>query len=313
MNQPISLVSVVIPSYNRADVVGRAVTSVLDQPVDGLELIVVDDGSTDATRDVLASFDDARLTLLSSDHLGAAAARNLGARRARARWLTFLDSDDAAQPDWLPALLAEASTPGTALVSCGYVERIEGSDVVRRRSLPRRASPSVGPMVELISTGGTYLVLREVFLDTGGFDPEQPAAQHQELALRLGPLLTERGLQSRAVMRPLVDRWVGRDDHIRSNDRAVFEGTVRLLELHTDRLALDPPFMADIAATGAYRAVRLGKIEDARRLMWLAARTQPRKWRHWARLAGLIVPGMAKRHVTQQSDDLSTNASAAPE
>ncbi len=296
MNSHAPRVSVVIPAYNRADVVGRAVKSVLDQRVDDFELIVVDDGSTDATREVVAGFGDERIRLLSSQHVGAAEARNAGARTARAQWLTFLDSDDTVVPDWLASLLDETSRPGTALVSCGYTDRTEGTDVVRQQVLPRRASASVGPIVELIATGGSYMVLRELFLEIGGFDPRQPAAQHQELALRLGPLIVDRGLRAGTVMRPLVNRWVGRADHIRGDDQAVFDGSVRLLQTHRERLALDPPMMANIAATAAYRAVRLGRDGDARRLMWLAVRTQPRVLRHWWRWAALLVPGIARRY-----------------
>jgi hypothetical protein len=292
-------VSVVIPSYNRADVVGRAISSVLNQAIEDFEVIVVDDGSTDATPAVVATFDDKRVAYVATTHDGAAAARNAGAQRAQARWLTFLDSDDTVAPDWLASLLAETGRDETALVSCGYTERIDGADDVLRVEMPRRASPSVGPIVELIATGGSYMLLRELFLEIGGFDPRQRAAQHQELALRLGPLLVQRSLRGAAVNRSLVERWVGRDDHIRGDDQAVFDGSVRLLDVHREQLALDRPLMADTAATAAFRAVRLGRFEDARRLMWLAARTQPRSVRHWARLAALVAPKTAQRFATR--------------
>jgi glycosyltransferase involved in cell wall biosynthesis len=301
-------VSVVIPTYNRADVVGRAILSVLAQTEEDLELLVVDDGSTDTTRDVILGFDDERVEYLSGNHEGAAAARNAGARSATATWLTFLDSDDTAAPDWLASLLAETSVEGTALVSCGYTERIEGTEDILRLRMPHMASPSVGPIVELISTGGSYMLRRDLFVQVGGFDPRQAAAQHQELALRLGPVLTERRLRCAAVNRSLVDRWVGRDDHIRGNDQAVFEGSVRLLDVHRERLALDPPLKADMAATAAFRAVRLGRFADARRLMWSAVRTQPRNVRHWLRFAALIAPKTAQRRAMRSRPAATASA-----
>lgn len=296
MTRPPPAVTVVIPTYQRGDVIERAIGSVLGQDETNLELIVVDDGSTDGTRDIVTSIADDRLRYLETTHVGAAAARNLGARTGRGRWLTFLDSDDTVVPDWLASLLGESEVPGTVLVSCGYVERMDGTEAILRQPLPRQVSPAVGRMIALIETGGSYLVDRALFLELGGFDPAQPAAQHLELALRLGPVITERRLRCGTVARPLVERWVGRDDHIRSDDAAVLAGAIRILERHRDRLVLDRPFLADSAATAAYRAVRLGRFAEARRLAAIAVRSDPRNLRHWARLALVVVPGAAKRY-----------------
>jgi hypothetical protein len=288
-------VTVVIPTHDRVTVLPRAIASVLGQQGVELELVVVDDGSTDGTSDVVGAIDDPRLRFVEAGRVGAAEARNVGARLGRGRWLTFLDSDDTVTDDWIASLLAETGAADTALVSCGYEERAEGSDTVIRRRMPHLASPSVGPIVTLIETGGSYLLDRELFLEVGGFDPDQRAAQHQELALRLGPVLVARGLRTAAVPRPLVERWVGRGDNIRTDDDAVLAGTVRILEQHRARLALDPPLLANTAATASYRALCLGRTDDARRFALIAARADPRNLRHWARLASLAVPGLARR------------------
>lgn len=93
-------VSVIMPAYNRGRWIARAIQSVLDQLEAGDELIVIDDGSTDDTRAVVASF-GARVTYVLGDHRGAGPARNLGLSRARGDLVAFLDSDDA----WLPGKL----------------------------------------------------------------------------------------------------------------------------------------------------------------------------------------------------------------
>jgi glycosyltransferase involved in cell wall biosynthesis len=88
-------VSVIIPSYNRAQYIGQAVASALNQgPVVG-EVIVVDDGSTDDTLSVLSGIKDPRLRVFTQPQSGPAAARNAGLIQARGRWIQFLDSDDA--------------------------------------------------------------------------------------------------------------------------------------------------------------------------------------------------------------------------
>ena len=88
------LVSVIIPTYNRAGYIGCAVRSVLTQTFEDLELIVVDDGSTDNTREILSGFDDKRLKTVYQENKGVAAARNLGLDLARGLYVAFLDSDD---------------------------------------------------------------------------------------------------------------------------------------------------------------------------------------------------------------------------
>src|SRR5262245_10224002 len=98
-------VSVVIPTYNRARTLGRAVQSVLRQAGIDLELVVVDDGSTEPPGDNLAEVmaNDRRVRCIRhTENRGAQAARNSGIREARGGWIAFLDSDDY----WLPGSLA---------------------------------------------------------------------------------------------------------------------------------------------------------------------------------------------------------------
>src|SRR5687767_6466592 len=87
------LVSVILPVYNRAGWVARAVESVFSQTYRHVELLVIDDGSTDNTREVLENFGP-RLTILKQSHAGAEAARNLGLKEARGEFVAFIDSDD---------------------------------------------------------------------------------------------------------------------------------------------------------------------------------------------------------------------------
>src|SRR3954471_3920817 len=98
-------VSVVVPTHNRADVVGRAVASVLAQTERDLEVIVVDDASTDGTAQRLAELakgDDRIRIIANAVALGGGGARNAGIAASRGQWVAFLDDDD----EWLPAKLA---------------------------------------------------------------------------------------------------------------------------------------------------------------------------------------------------------------
>jgi glycosyltransferase involved in cell wall biosynthesis len=97
------LVSVILPSFNHAAFVREAVTSVLDQTFRDLELVVVDDGSSDGTADIVASIHDPRLTLIRLSENRAVHARNFALEHARGQYVAFQNSDDI----WLPSKLAD--------------------------------------------------------------------------------------------------------------------------------------------------------------------------------------------------------------
>lgn len=97
------LITVIVPSYNCAGYIGECIESVLGQLPDACELIVVDDGSTDGTRDVLASYESAtsNVKVLYREHKGASAARNAGLEAASGDYVAFLDCDDTMKPGFL--------------------------------------------------------------------------------------------------------------------------------------------------------------------------------------------------------------------
>src|SRR5262245_18204916 len=97
-------VSIVIPTYNRANLIARSLQSVLDQSYEDFEILVIDDGSTDQTAAVVAGFRDQRIiyTRLARNS-GAGGARNVGIKMSKGQFLAFQDSDD----EWLPQKLAK--------------------------------------------------------------------------------------------------------------------------------------------------------------------------------------------------------------
>ena len=118
------LVSVIIPAYNAAATVGRTLESVLSQSWTNLQVIVVNDGSTDGTGDVLARFAsrDPRVTVLSQANAGVSAARNLALDIAAGRYIRFVDADDTLPPASIEHMVIRAERDGADLVLGGYRE-----------------------------------------------------------------------------------------------------------------------------------------------------------------------------------------------
>jgi len=175
-------VSVILCSYNRREVVGRAIRSVLAQTFAAFELLVIDDGSTDGTAEVVLGFAarDPRIVYERHANRGLAAARNAGLALARGEWVTFLDSDDAYAPDHLAVRMARvAAEPVDALF--GGV-RLLGDRKLRYVADAERPGHKIH--LTHCHIGGTLFVRRAVLAALGGFQ-EIPYAEDHELMTRI--------------------------------------------------------------------------------------------------------------------------------
>lgn len=124
-------VSVVIPTYNRAGLVTRAAQSVLNQTYRNIELVIVDDGSTDNTLQALAGIDDPRLKVVRGAHAGVSAARTLGVKEASGDLVAFLDSDDEFMPRKIEAAVtAFNANPKAVMVYSYWSEKSDGHQEV---------------------------------------------------------------------------------------------------------------------------------------------------------------------------------------
>ena len=127
-------VSVILPTYNRANMIERCIKNVFDQDYDNIELIIVDDASTDNTKDVVASLNDSRIKFLQLENNsgGAAAPRNAGLKEATGKYVSFIDSDDEYCEGRISEMvkLMEELDPKPALVFSNFVAHHDGSHCV---------------------------------------------------------------------------------------------------------------------------------------------------------------------------------------
>jgi len=179
-------VTVIIPTFNAAKYVVEAVNSALASRDVEVEVIAVDDGSTDDTWRLLESF-DARVRRLRQDHGGPYRARNLGAREARGEWLAFLDADD----DWTPDKLAKQLALADEKTSLIYTDRLNFGELGR---LAERQSDGIelwdGDIFEPLLRGNfitlsSVLMRKTAFDKLGGFQTERTGVQDWDMWLRV--------------------------------------------------------------------------------------------------------------------------------
>ncbi len=185
-------VSVVIPTFNHARYLPDALASVLAQTLPDVEVVVVDDGSTDDTPAVLAAYGD-RIRVVRQPNRGLSAARNAGVAVSRRAYLAFLDADDVFAPTKLAEQAAVlAREPGVGWTYCDVRIEEEGTAVTttvserfayRARRLDGRLFPELvrGNFIPAIAT----LVRRAAFAAAGAFDERLDALEDWDLWLRL--------------------------------------------------------------------------------------------------------------------------------
>ena len=179
-------VAVIIPCYNVAAYVERAVRSAWEQQPLALDLIAVDDGSTDATREVLQQLMKERpgmLHLITCAHAGASAARNTGLAATDARYIQFLDADDVLMPGKIAGQLAlTAHHGGPSLIAGGYRNMWPDGRI-------QDVSPGSDPWLAVIDgragTTSANLWSRAAVVEAGGWDEQLASSQDHELVFRI--------------------------------------------------------------------------------------------------------------------------------
>jgi glycosyltransferase involved in cell wall biosynthesis len=180
-------VSVVIPVYNRCELLSRAIASVLKQSFRNFECIVVDDGSDVDIRHFSGSNDERFSYLRLSDHWGVSRARNLGVEAATAPWIAFLDSDD----EWLPQKLAcqmkwAACNPSFRIFQSKEAWIRNGVRVNPPRThLKRQGNLFADSLERCMITPSSVVLRKDLFLESGGFNEAIPACEDYDLWLRI--------------------------------------------------------------------------------------------------------------------------------
>lgn len=190
------LASIVIPAFNAARTITSTVESALQQSLTSLEVVVVNDGSTDATAAIVGGMDDPRVRLVTQVNRGLPAARNAGIEASRGTYVAFLDSDDLFLPDFLQLgidALRTRSRPGFAYTDAYVLD--EASGRIRETSAMAQFDPPIPPpqdsadfLIALMRINFVYvstIVPREVLRAVGGFNETLTSCEDYDLWLRI--------------------------------------------------------------------------------------------------------------------------------
>ncbi len=268
-------VSVILPTYNRAGVLLRALGSVLAQTYESFEVRVVDDGSTDHTRPVISGLADPRLRYDRIEHAGSAVARNQGVRVARGEWLAFIDSDDEWMPTKLERQLGAAATlpPEVGVIYCGgeYVDDTTGRLTAIRQPRPGR---DVGVFDRLLETNWfpfvSVLVRRRCFEQVGLFDESLPHGEDREWLFRVA-----RRFDFYGVADPLVRVHIHQGPRQTTNLRGRIAFAETILRLYAEELTRRPALRARKYVALGQLQLRQGDPAAARRAFVAALRGRP--------------------------------------
>ncbi|MCK6480545.1 MAG: glycosyltransferase [Planctomycetes bacterium] len=248
-----------VTAVNRADYLGEALDSALAQDFPGLEVVVVDDGSTDGTPALLARY-GGRIRVHRQENAGQSAAINRGVDMARGEYVALLDSDDA----WLPGKLARAvplldADPGAALLYAA-VEMMDGAGRAIPDPRPPRSTPS-GEVLGTLLEGNfmrtpTVVFRRALFLEAAGYDPALRCVNDWDLWLRLAT--------GRRVLRDPVPaaRYRLHGDQAVRLRRRLAEERVAVLERHLPRIEREAPDHAAAARRAlGHRCLKLARLD----------------------------------------------------
>jgi glycosyltransferase involved in cell wall biosynthesis len=265
-----SIISIITPTFNRASFLKRMIKSVLHQEFTRWELIIIDDGSTDSTKDVVTEFNDNRIRYFYVPHQGAAKSRNFGIRKAGSDYITFLDSDDEALSGWLSNFYNVILEEKSWMISCGYI-RIDSTGV-RRAVMPQYFGNN---SIKINFKSGTLFFDKRLLRNINGFDPSLPSGLNTDLILRSIKYINFHQVPIHFINETLLKVYEHKEKRIRNDLEAVYKGTQILLNKHHGFFQENKKLYQDYLSVAGVCLAKLGKFEKSRSYCWRAFKINP--------------------------------------
>ena len=186
--------SVVIPVYNKALFLSKTIASVLKQTFEDFELVIVNDGSTDDSGQVIKKFNDPRIVYLKQENKGVSVARNKGILKAKANYIALLDADDYWEPNYLEEMETLTKThPEESIFAVSFQIFEQGKFKTPEYSIENLKQHEVrtvdffqSSFIECILTSRSTVVTKEAITAAGLYDPEIKSGEDTDVYIRLG-------------------------------------------------------------------------------------------------------------------------------
>lgn len=276
------MITVITPTYNRAELVQATIKSVLAQSYTDWELVLVDDGSTDNTEEAIQLFlSDKRISYHKKHNSGQADSLNYGVARAKGEFIVFLDSDDEAYPNWLETVVKEI-TPELGVLSVGAIRKFSDGSTIEEGM---NVFHLFGESIKLKFTCGSFFIRKEVFDAVGGYDISLNSNIQTDLGYRILAHLRKVNLHYKVVPGYLMQINVHLGERIRTNWNRRREGGMKFLKKHYDFLyQYDKKEISNIYAAIAFSSHKLKLKKEAVGLLLKAIQHNPFRFINYLRV-----------------------------
>ncbi|WP_140456660.1 MULTISPECIES: glycosyltransferase family 2 protein [Priestia] len=224
-------VSVIIPTYNRAHLLMNAVNSILDQTYKVLEIIIIDDCSTDNTQELVKTITNNKIKYIKNKtNQGGAESRNIGAKYASGKFIAFLDSDDHWEKSKLEQQMTILNTNDSIGVVYSGIKIIDGTKQNKTLLPDKRGDLSSELlMANCVGSTSTVVIRRELFNSVKGFDKSMPSCQDWDLWIRLSKIT-----HFDYIKEALVNYYEHPGERITTNTNAVVNGHLRIFNKYQE-------------------------------------------------------------------------------
>ncbi len=285
MKPNIPFFSIIIPAYNRAEILKSTIPAVLLQTFTDFELIIADDGSSDDIKTVVENFKESRIKYYHQHNKGVCAARNLGAQNANGEFVIFLDSDDHIEKNWLEDFYDAIHAVHADIAFCSVkVQRGNQYNFIDPKD-PYHNKKDWG-----VFLAGAFAIRRNIFIKIGMYDNNVHFGENTELSYRIKkenvvPAFIE---AANLVYKPSPS---GGSKNLQNR----IDSNLYILNKHKDWFVNRPSSKRYYLQTAGIASYKLNKIKEAKKLLLRAWLLKPFNATAFARILMLNIPFIAKK------------------